>query len=250
VATRRLVDVRNGVVIFTPPPRDPIVVSREDFRNKLDDARPVFVEASLDDVIANPQAWYGEYAAPNSAGWIALLSAAAADRRGQIRLGNLSSLGFRKTLETDALWTVRKAGAISVRAIGLTRGFLEGNWRETAGFRLPQREFSSFLENAATDYLIAVEIDASIDPKVIVGPGTVFEQVAPNTAQNLAVAHEWNHTIPAGDIIGALLPAYCLNRNLPGPSGQPIRVTPLTFTGNLRSQRDLWNDVEERNRPS
>jgi hypothetical protein len=152
-------------------------------------------------------------------------------------------------VEPNSLWSVARTGAISAKAIGLTSETFEGDWHEAARFLLPRPDFAIHLaEGSRSGFLIAVEIDASVDPKVVIGPGTVFEQLLPNTAQNLAVAGEWHYTIDAGEIVGAVLPAYCLNRHLPPPSGEALRVTPLAFAGDLANQNAVWTDTERRRR--
>jgi hypothetical protein len=100
--------------------------------------------------------------------------------------------------------------------------------------------------NRATSFLIALEIEAPIDPTVVIGSGVVFEQLQPSTAQNLAVVAPWQATINAGQIIGVVLPAWCINQNLSPPSGQPLRATPLSFVGDKSSQDNIWRDIERR----
>ena len=91
-------------------------------------------------------------------------------------------------------------------------------------------------------------VAASVDPEVIIRPGTVFEQLSVKTAQNLAVAREWCHTINANEIVGAIPPAFCLNRHLAPPSGQPVRLPPLDYAGAIGSQQAVWDDVLRRRR--
>lgn len=242
-------DAHNHLVIFTPPRADPREVARRRFRDQLDDATPAFVEVEIEDVMSNLEGWFGEYAAPESGGWITLLSASMVGGSSRVALGNLSAFGLQRKTEADGLWTLGRTGVASVKAIGLSRTELQENWHDVAGFRLPRRDFAMYpLEGSPAPYFVALEIIASVDPKVIIGSGTVFEQLSLNKAQNLAVAEEWHHTIDAGEIVGAVLPAYCLNRHLPPPSGQAVRVTPLVFAGDLRNQDSVWDEIERRRR--
>jgi hypothetical protein len=64
--------------------------------------------------------------------------------------------------------------------------------------------------------------------------------------QNLSVAQEWHDTIDPKQILGLVLPAYCLNQNMSPPSGQLLRLTPLAFAGNSGDQNAVWRDIAER----
>jgi hypothetical protein len=249
---RRFVDwvsnllVEHRLVIFEPPYAEPRKATRTDYRDHLDDQAPLFVEADLDDVRANPKEWFGEYAGPGAAGWVTLLSAAMVNGGSRrILLGNLAALGLRKNDGAGSLWTAVRSGFVSAKAIGFSRG--QEDWHEMAGFRLPRAKFTfDVFESSNAGYAVAVEIGATVDPKVIIGSGTVFEQFSPDHVQNLSVAQEWHDTIDADQILGVVLPAYCLNQNMSPPSGQLLQLTPLAFAGNSGDQHAVWRDIAER----
>lgn len=238
--------VEDRLEIFAPPHVEPREAARREYRDHLNDQAPLFVEADFDDVRANPEDWFGEYAGPGTAGWVTLLSEAMVnDGSGRISLGNLAALGLRKNDGRDSLWRAVRSGFVSVKAIGFSRG--QEHWHEKAGFRLPRGEFVfDAFESSKAAFAVAVEIDATVDPKVIIGSGTVFEQLSPGHVQNLSVAQEWHDTIEADQIHGVVLPAYCLNQNLSPPSCQPLQLTPLAFAGNSGDQQAVWRDIAGR----
>ena len=97
---------------------------------------------------------------------------------GRISLGNLAAIGLRKNNGPDSLWASSdregrgKGDRIFPRPEGLAR---DGRFPPATREIHVQRHRK--LEGG---YAVAVEIDAAIDPKVIIGGGTVFEQLTPD----------------------------------------------------------------------
>jgi len=236
----------HGLAIFEPSHTALRESVRRKYLDHLNDEAPHFIASDLEDVRANPQDWFGEYAGLGGAGWVTLVSAAMVNGgSGRILLGNLAAFGLHKNDGPGSLWSAFKSGIVAVKAIGFSRG--QDDWHEHAGFRLPRAKFMlDVFESSKARYAVAVEINAAVDPKVIIGSGTVFEQLSPGNAQNLSVAHEWHDTIDVDQVLGEVLPAHCLNQNMSPPSGQPVRLTPLTFAGSSSDQQAVWRDIAER----
>ncbi len=236
----------DGLAIFEPTHAARREAARREYRCHLNDEAALFIESDFEDVRANPEDWFGEYAGPGGAGWVTLLSAAMVNGASQrILLGNLTALGLGKNDGPGTLWSAVKSGIVAVKAIGFSRG--QDDWHEKAGFRLPRAKFMlDVFQSSKVGYAVALEVNATIDPKVIIGSGTVFEQLSPGDAQNLSVVQEWHDTIDVDQVLGVVLPAYCLNQNMSPPSGQPLRLTPLVFGGSSSDQQAVWRDIAER----
>lgn len=235
------------VVVFSPSPASKIEEARLQYRDKLSSEEATFIEVPLEAIQDSLAGWFDDYASEKVGGWVTLLSGAARIDDSRIRLGNLSALGLRRDESPDSLWAVQRSGAVNVTAMGLSKAHLAEHWTEGGRFKLSREQFDlSALEGVDAEYYVAIQIEAPIDPKVVIGPGAVFEQLSPWETQNLAIASEWHETIDAGQIVGVVLPAWCLNKNLSPPSGQPLRLTPLSFIGNSQSQQAVWSDIARR----
>jgi hypothetical protein len=235
----------DDLVIFTPVTQDQAVK----YHAMLENPEPRFIIASREKVLKNPQVWFGEYSDDRYGGWTTLISAARPDREGFLTLGNLAALGLKRDENPSSAWAVQRSGAIRLHAVGLERSQLEmDRWHTNGGFKIKRDNFR-FVDDVSrirSNYLIALQIEAPIDPTVIIGSGVVFEQVQPLTSQNLAVVEPWETTIDAGQILGLLMPAWCINHHLHAPSGQPLRATPLSFVGDRSSQQAVWADIARR----
>lgn len=234
-----------GVVVFSPDvarasrpekARSPALVTMPE---------PRWWEIDLIDAEHDPSGWFGEFGHDDVGGWVTLLSAALRGDEGSGTVGNLAALGLKLNRDKESLWAARAAGAIKVTAVGMRREQVETRDLSLLGSEWGNADITR-LKRSDASFCIAVRIAAPVDPKVIIGSGTIFEQLGPGQAQNLAVATEWHDTIDAGQIVSMVLPAWCLNRDLAPPSGQPLRLTPLTFVGQSTDQRAVWDDIDRR----
>jgi hypothetical protein len=234
-----------GVVVFSPLAESRAGTDKARSSALITLPEPSWWEIDFEDAERDPVGWFGEFGREDVGGWVTLLSAAVRSDQGRGVVGNLAALGLRLSRDADSLWQVRASGAVKVAALGMRREQAEAGEFGAFGSNHPKFDLSP-LEASGADYCVAVRIDAPVDPKVIIGSGTVFEQLGPAKAQNLAVANEWHQTIDAGQIVATVLPAWCLNQDLPAPSGQPLRLTPLAFVGPSTDQSAVWEDIGRR----
>lgn len=241
----------HDLVIFEPPAsqKQTMTVNAAEYRDTLEDTEPRFFEVSREAILTDPRAWFGEYSEDGYGGWTTLISAIPSESTKTLVLGNLAALGLKRDKDPDSAWAVQRSGGIRLHAVGLNQSQFEtGEWHVNAGFQLGRSDFRLIqdIDKPRSSYLIALQIEAPVDPTVIIGSGVIFEQVQPWAAQNLAVAQPWQTTIDAGQILGLVMPAWCINQHLSAPSGQQLRATPLTFVGNQANQRAVWEDIAQR----
>jgi hypothetical protein len=234
-----------GVVVFSPDGNSAGRPDKVRSRSLVTLPEPSWWEIDPDDVERDPVGWFGEFGREDVGGWVTLLSAAVRKDQQTAMVGNLAALGLKLNRGADSLWQARASGAVHVMALALGRNQAEAG--DFQAFGLGGTEFDlSPLQQSGAGYCVAVRIEAPVDPKVIIGSGTVFEQLGPGKAQNLAVANEWHDMIDAGQIVATVLPAWCINHDLPAPSGQPLRLTPLAFAGPADNQGAVWDDIDRR----
>lgn len=222
-------------VYICKPPRPS---GADAYRALLRHPVPRWFTASREEVLGDPRVWFGEFADTDHGGWVTLFDGAPQDDRHEVRLGNLAALGLEIMDNAASPWALQRRNIVRVRAAGLS-GVSHGH----DDFRLPLERYQ-LVEGG--EYQVRLEIEGVVDPKVIIGPGTIFEQLQPGLAQNLAIAEPWEAIVEAGEIVGALLPAWCLNRHLPAPRDAVMRATPFGFVGASASQDAVWDDLDRR----
>ncbi len=249
---RELADDHPRVRIFRPvPAADPessepeLTDSAWEFKEALFDQRPMAIETSPEAHRTPSSEWFGELADPRLGGAMALMSLSGARSDGSpFLLRNPAALGL--TLTTSAAGAARAsaAGAIAVRAWGFS-------WGSTRLDTLPTRVGGSALEEAlkpprtaAASYGALLEIEAPVDPEIELEDGTVLEQESLSGAQTLAAAERRSVLVPAGEMRPLVVSAWCLNRDLRSPGGEPVRPTPLKLTRRHDSQSDVWEERE------
>lgn len=216
------------------------------YRARLEESAPAWVTAPRDAVLADPEAWFGRFGAEDHGGWVTLYDAAPQSGPNAL-LGNLAALGLSAETDEKQAWDRQRQGLIRLRVVGFSDSEEEGNaWHRDQGFELPPGRFERAAQSAASSYFLAIELAGLVDPTVIIGPGTVFEQLQPGLAQNLAAATSWHGTVKAGEILGVVMPGWCLNRHLPAPHPAPLRPTPLRFAGAQAGQGQVWDDIARR----
>ena len=175
---------RHDVTILKPPASEELstALNASEYRDMLEDPEPYFVETSRKSIFRDPSAWFGEYSDDDHGGWTTLASAIPFDGAEMLRLGNLAALGFKRDKNPDSAWAVQRSGAIRLHAVGLSRPqFAAREWHLDAGFKLERSDFQLIqnIDAIHSDFLIALQIDAPIDPTVIIGSGVVSSRCNP-----------------------------------------------------------------------
>jgi hypothetical protein len=229
------------------------VETTAEYRASLDTGRPTAITAPVQQVMTRMRDWFGDFADERVGGAIALLSLSGVtpSTRGQAVLRNPAALGLRRVTGRTTLAALGPPGRVTVQAWGTSSPDPTRRLDGPAP-RYLRRESRSLtaqlrgqLEATGAPYGVLVSLTAQEDLEVLIETGLVFEQRVFNRVQNLAIA--------AGKVVGATaaasvaqaLPAWCLNRRLSPPSGQPLRPTPLvlSLTANI-DQGTVWNIVE------
>lgn len=232
-------------LVLSPAPNQKLSAEKRRSAEQVVAPLPSWWEVDLADARRNPVDWFGEFGRDDVGGWVTLMSAAEQLPGGRAAVGNFAALGLALNREPDSLFAAHEAKLVQVAAIGLRREqAIAGDFR---GLGRPGETFDlSALAGSPADYCVAIRIEAPVDPTVIIGSGTVFEQLGPGSTQNLAIATPWHDTIDAGQIVTTVLPAWCMNQNLSPPSGELVRLTPLAFTGASTDQGAVWADIGRR----
>lgn len=232
-------------LVFSPSPHHRLTEEKRRSTEQVFDTSAAWWEIDAEDAAVDPEGWFGALGRDDVGGWVTILAAARARGGGRATVGNLAALGLVFDPIADSLFAARQAGLVHVTAAGLCRDQVEaGDFGGLGRFGEP---FDlAPLAHSSARYCVALRIEAPIDPKVIIGSGTVFEQLGPGGAQNLVVAAPWHDTIDAGQIVTTVLPAWCMNQDRSSPSGEALRLTPLTFTGEMADQHALWADIARR----
>jgi hypothetical protein len=100
-------------------------------------------------------------------------------------------------------------------------------------------------ERTTAPHGVLLSLTSQEELDVLIHTGLVFEQEALNRVQNLAIADGTIAGTRSAAPATLALPAWCLNRRLAPPSGQPMRPTPLRLplTANI-DQATVWSIVE------
>jgi len=224
-----------------------------EYRNSLDTDRPVLITAPAQQIMSRMRDWFGELADERVGGAVAVLamSGIEARARSMVVLRNPAALGLRRVSGTSALAAHARAGRVTIQAWGTssddpTRGIR----RPRPGYsRVESRSLKAGLtaSRAVTGarYGILIKLSAGVSSEVVIDTGLVFEQETLNRVQNLAIAAGSVIGVDAGEPVSRALPAWCLNRMLAPPGGEPVRPTPLyvPLTAGM-SQAAVWSVVE------
>jgi hypothetical protein len=102
------------------------------------------------------------------------------------------------------------------------------------------------LDDRPENFRLLVYVEAPLDdPEIVIPTGAVFEQAGFTGIQTLAAAAPARVVVDPGAFAPVVLPSWCLNRNLSGPSGDPVRPTILRYMGQ-GSQDQVWADLKSR----
>lgn len=188
----------------------------------LDDDRPFVAHTTLDAVQRERRVWFGELNDPLVGGANALLSLSGATPSStSILLRNPAALGLSRVAADSSLFAQRRGQRIFVQSVGAPR---TQSWEDEIG----------------ADYEVLLEISAPVDPEIEVDLGVVFEQSALNNVQTLAAAQSRRVVVPAGAMVPLGVPAWCLNRDLRAPGGEPVSITPFRIRVDESSQGAVW----------
>jgi hypothetical protein len=242
------------------------VESPEEYERFLFSERPVFARLGMA-ALESPRAWrewFGELAEPEIGGAVALLALSGArPDSSEILLRNPAALGL-KVIRDDpsTLSTYCRRKKLEVVAYGGSWGKFE---QQTMAF---EQEFSrrrhhdypmeeimgqahgellhAHRSSQGTNYFILLGVEAIDDPEVVIPTGAIFEQSSLNGVQTLAAANPRKFQIDVGQFLPIALPAWCLNRSLSPPAGEPVRPTPLVYPGGGGGQGAVWDDIAQR----
>jgi len=230
------------------------VETAAEYRASLDSERPTLITAPVEQIMTRMRAWFGELADERVGGAIAILatSGITPSARSQVVLRNPAALGMRRVTGAAALAGHCRAGRITVRAWGTssddpTRG-IDRPGRTRQESRSLTAQLTSMKAVTGARYGILAELlAAEADTEVLIETGLVFEQETLNGVQNLAIAAGSivNVNTDASWPVRTAPPAWCLNRHLASPSGEPLRPTPLfvPLTASM-DQGTVWSIVE------
>jgi hypothetical protein len=186
--------------------------------------------------------WFGELADPRVGGAFALLAlSGATSDSADIALRSPAALRLKVAVSDLSLPSHTRAGRLSIRGYGYSR---HNAYRVAAS--MPDSSLESAervsleAHNARADFGILLEIKVNEDPEVEIEEGSIFEQIAINDVQTLAVAEPRRMTVGPGRFAPLALPAWCLNQSLAPPAGQQVRPTPLVLTARGQSQGEVW----------
>lgn len=252
---------RLQIAVHAPPelPRpEPKTVFHDALANGRALSVPYEVPESLD-VAARDESWFGEIAAPGNGGVIALLAMSGATGPGRIDLRSLDALHLEVSDELRGNAEQVRSGALRVHAIGLkAQQPVPRDFLERCALDAPHAEgLSERLQAALGDvhgrpesFRLLLHVHAPLeDPEIVIPTGAVFEQVGLNGVQTLAAASSARVMVAPGAVAPIALPAWCLNRTLAPPSGQPVLPTILRYKGQ-GTQEQVWKDLAERYRAS
>lgn len=147
--------------------------------------------------------------------------------------------------------TVAKLFQVVTDQTALVNAVLSGTAR--VRIRLGGPGQSSDRVKSKTPHEIDLEVQNQTDhPATFTIPkGQVFENAEPHTeVQNLVISEDATVVVPAHATQTARLPAFCLNRQLSTPTGQPANVTPLRVRFAFSDQNSLWQGVASVVQPS
>lgn len=225
------------------------------FRDALRRPEPTVCRARVDAVLEDQERWFGDLSESRRGGAIALVMLASpADAPGAVDLCNPAGLGL-SILDEDPHadpGILSRNGVVSVEAWGATLG---GHGSEEALRRLRERCQAEAIDAALEPirarnrgFVVMMLLTAPVDPGVRIPRGLVMAQKGLSGAQTLAVTTATPAvTVRPGQVVPIITPAWCLNRTLRSPDGEPVRPTPLLLIApEGAGQQDVWNDLDAR----
>lgn len=215
------------------------------YRKSLTSARPTVINLDLREDLSRDQDLFGDLADPRVGGAVALLMLSGATAAGgRVRLRNPAALELDHIDDARILSRQQRLNAILIRAIGLPASGDISRSREA--FADPEgvaRAWSS--RDATQDFFVVMEVEALVDPVLLIPVGQVFEQASVNNTQTLATASTTTEVVTPGRLLPLVLPAWCLNKNLDPPAGEALNPTPLRVRHTESdSQSDIWRARE------
>lgn len=205
-------------------------VPDEEFGQLIEGDEPVSTLVDPHEVSLDDEQLFGVFASHCLGGSSALLAMSGAgeassrmeDRRLELR--NPAALGLER-VDRDP-WSIITSPVRCV-VLGL------GSWDDAPSW-------DSFVEPDAVsqlwetrsrdraDFWLMIELTASaVDPPVWLPAGQIFEQMSFTGRQTLATTAAAGTLVSPGRRSTLLLPAFCLDRHLGSPAGDPMRATPL-----------------------
>lgn len=242
-----------AITTRTSPPRrrDHWVETVTEYRASLETSQPTLITAPVQQITSRMRDWFGDLADERVGGAIAVLtlSGVTASERSMVVLRNPAAFGLHGVSGHTTLAAHSKADRIGVRAWGTSsddptvdvgrRGYSRQQSRSLT------TELAARRKMTGAGYGILSRLTSTADLEVLVDAGLVFEQLTLNGVQNLVAATGSVTKVYAGRPVTKAVPAWCLNRYLAVPAGQPVRPTPLFLPlGAGADQAAVWHAVE------
>jgi hypothetical protein len=241
--------LNDALLVFAPPPRRvepeqppthprsrepdqaPAVqlVEREQFAAGIDGTEPMATEIDSATVELDDQRMFGDFTASRLGGSSALLSLSGAGKQpGTLLLRNPAALGLaRADDQADSLSAQTRSSSVRCAAVGLSQSFQRGEWpglEDPAGVAALWRSVGPHNQG----FWLVLELSApNVDPPVWIPAGQIFEQRARTGRQTLASTIGVGTVVSPGQLTVLLTPAYCLDRHLGPPAGDPMGITPF-----------------------
>jgi hypothetical protein len=244
---RTQVDDALKIAIFRP-----IAAPAADFREQatryrrlLEDNNEgqIVVRRELALVAENREMLFGQYADPEIGGAIALLSLSGAlnSDAEKLVLRTPKSLDLKIDFSEESLAARSVRAAVSVRCYGFSH---LSDLTRTEGLKTSHTRWAELYEKSLgsfpAQYFVALELDASVDPTIVIQRGAVFEQQSLVATQTLAATGDSSTIVSAGEVKPLIIPTYCLNSNLAPPCGEPLRPTPFVYGRASGTQQEVW----------
>ena len=185
---------------------------------------------------------FGEYADPKIGGAVALLSmsGAVSSDAPAFTLRTPAALDLDVERSHEGLVADAVRNALTIRCVGFSNLLDLGQ----ENFKTSRDRWRKLHEEACGSspfrFFVALELDASVDPTIVIQRGTVFEQRTLIGVQTLAIARDERTIVDASEVKPLVIPAYCLNRDLRLPHGNPMRPTPFVYRRATGTQDDVW----------
>jgi hypothetical protein len=229
------------------------VETTAEYRASLDTNRPTAITAPAQQVMTRMRLWFGDLADERVGGAIAILamSGMTPTAHSQMVLRNHAALGLQRVSGRGTIAALASSGRITVRAWGTSSanpgrrlvGPVPGHVLQES--RALTASLRTLREGTGAPHGVLLSLTSQEELDVLIHTGLVFEQEALNRVQNLAIADGTIARTRSAAPATLTLPAWCLNRRLSPPSGQPVRPTPLRLplTANI-DQATVWGIVE------
>jgi len=229
------------------------VETSAEYRAALDANQAVLITAPAQQILTRMRNWFGDLADERVGGAVAVLamSGIKPSAQTQVVLRSPAALGLRRASGPTVLAELSRAGEIRTQAWGTSS---EDPTRRLArprpGYgraesRSLTAELTALRATTGARYGVLIRLLARADGEVRMEDGLIFEQETLNRAQNLVLASGAVVSVGGGRPASLALPAWCLNRRLAPPHGEPVRPTPLyvPLTASM-TQGTLWRIVE------